>query len=149
MNQYQTALKMALKRDMILTIGFIIAFVVVGGLIIHLIKEKIFPKWTLCILTVGVILFVLGSIQTIDIYQDMREESYVVYQGNYEQRHEGYDDSYYPTVLLDGEKIKLKSHVTLTSNTGRYYGYVVYGKRSKIVVYIGEDLPTDLQGINE
>ena len=58
--------------------------------------------------------------------------------------------SYYQTTLLDGDKdINLLSHFTLTQNTGEYYGYVVYGSKSKIVVYIGEDLPTDLQGLSD
>ena len=149
MNPYQNALKTAFRHDFVTAIGFMIALVLVSTLVVYFIKKDVLPKWTFCIIVVGVVLFALGSMQSIHIYKDMKEESYVVYHGNYKQNHEGYDDSYYPTVLLDGEKIKLKSHVTLTSNTGRYYGYVVYGKRSKIVVYIGEDLPTDLQGINE
>lgn len=149
MNSYQNALKTAFRQDFVLTIGFIIALILVSTLVVYLIKNDVLPKWTFCIIVVGVILFALGSMQSIGIYKDMKEESYIVYHGNYKQNHEGYDDSYYPTVLLDGEKIRLKSHFTLTANTGEYYGYVVYGKRSKIVVYIGEKLPDDLRYLNE
>ena len=150
MNEYQNVLKQALHRDFLITIAFVIGIIVIGVLLLRLIKSDILPKWTLSILLIGLVLLAAGSVKTINIYIDMRNESYVVYHGNYYQRHQGYEDSYYQTTLLDGDKeINLLSHFTLTQNTGEYYGYVVYGKRSKIVVYIGEDLPTDLQGINE
>ena len=150
MNEYQNVLKQALQRDLLITIAFVIGIIIVGLLLLRLIKSDILPKWTLSILLVGFVLLAVGSIKTINIYSDMQNESYVVYHGNYYQRHQGYEDTYYQTTLLDGnEDVNLLSHFTLTQNTGEYYGYVVYGSKSKIVVYIGEDLPADLQGLNE
>ena len=150
MNEYQNVLKQALQRDLLIAIAFVVGIIIVGILLLRLIKSDILPKWTLSILLVGFALLAVGSIKTINIYSDMQNESYVVYHGNYYQRHQGYEDTYYQTTLLDGnEDVNLLSHFTLTQNTGEYYGYVVYGSKSKIVVYIGEDLPTDLQDINE
>ena len=150
MNEYQNVLKQAFHRDFFITIAFVIGIIIVGLLLLRLIKSDILPKWTLSILLVGLVLLAVGSIKTINIYNDMQNESYVVYYGNYYQRHQGYEDTYHQTTLLDGdEDIDLLSHFTLTQNTGEYYGYVVYGSKSKIVVYIGEDLPADLQGLIE
>ena len=150
MNEYQNVLKQALQRDLLIAIAFVVGIIIVGILLLRLIKSDILPKWTLSILLVGFALLAVGSIKTINIYSDMQNESYVVYHGNYYQRHQGYEDTYYQTTLLDGnEDVNLLSHFTLTQNTGEYYGYVVYGSKSKIVVYIGEDLPADLQGLNE
>ena len=150
MNEYQNVLKQAFHRDFLITIAFVIGIIIVGLLLLRLIKSDILPKWTLSILLVGLVLLAVGSIKTINIYNDMQNESYVVYYGNYYQRHQGYEDTYHQTTLLDGdEDIDLLSHFTLTQNTGEYYGYVVYGSKSKIVVYIGEDLPADLQGLIE
>ena len=150
MNEYQNVLKQALQRDLLIAIAFVVGIIIVGILLLRLIKSDILPKWTLSILLVGFALLAVGSIKTINIYSDMQNESYVVYHGNYYQRHQGYEDTYYQTTLLDGnEDVNLLSHFTLTHNTGEYYGYVVYGSKSKIVVYIGEDLPADLQGLNE
>ena len=150
MNEYQNVLKQALQRDLLIAIAFVVGIIIVGILLLRLIRSDILPKWTLSILLVGFALLAVGSIKTINIYSDMQNESYVVYHGNYYQRHQGYEDTYYQTTLLDGnEDVNLLSHFTLTQNTGEYYGYVVYGSKSKIVVYIGEDLPADLQGLNE
>ena len=150
MNEYQNVLKQALHRDLRITVAFVIVIIIIGFLLLRLIKSDTLPKWTLSILLVGIILLAVGSIKTINIYNDMQNESYIVYYGNYYQRHQGYEDTYYQTTLLDGEKdINLLSHLTLTQNTGEYYGYVVYGAKSKIVVYIGEELPGDLQSLIE
>jgi hypothetical protein len=149
MNEYQNTLKQALQRDIFIAIAFVIGIIIVGILLLRMIKSDILPKWTLVILVAGVVLLAVGSIKTINIYSDMRNESYVAYHGNYYQRHQGYEDTYYQTTLLDGEEINLLSHFTLTQNTGEYYGYVVYGSKSKIVVYIGENLPDDLSYLIE
>ena len=150
MNEYQNVLKQAFHRDFLITIAFVIGIIIVGLLLLRLIKSDILPKWTLSILLVGLVLLAVGSIKTINIYNDMQNESYVVYYGNYYQRHQGYEDTYHQTTLLDGdEDIDLLRHFTLPQSTGEYYGIVVYGSKSKIVVYIGEDLTADLQGFIE
>lgn len=150
MNEYQNVLKHALKRDIITTFLFVAGIFVVAFLLFRLIKLNVFSKWTLLVLLVGVVLLVVGLIKPINTYSDMQNESYIVYHGNYYQRHQGYKDTYYQTTLLDGDKkINLLSHFTLTQNTGEYYGYVVYGSKSKIVVFVGECLPNELQYLNK
>lgn len=150
MDPYQNVLKRALQHDLLITIAFIIVIIVVVILLSRLIKKEILPKWTLLFSAVGVVLLIVGSIKTCNIYSDMVHQNYVIYEGNYSQRRQGYRDSYYQTTLLDGEQeTDLLSHFTLTQNTGEYYGYVVYGAKSKIVVYVGETLPEDLIQANK
>lgn len=104
-------------------------------------KEKVVPMWAISIILVVFIVISCGTnYEIVNIYLDRKNESYITYYGNYRQINEGYDSAFQTTTLLDGKKKTLSSHYSITNN-GDYVGYVVYGKRSEIVVYVGETEP--------
>lgn len=121
---------------------FTFLLMVVGVIILFwLKKEKILPKWAISIILVVFIVISCGiTYEIINIYLDRENCSYITYYGNYRQINEGYDSSFQTTILLDGKKKTLSSHYSITNN-GDYVGYVVYGKRSDIVVYVGDTEP--------
>ena len=66
-------------------------------------------------------------------FLDIKNEDYITYHGEYIER--GYSSNILKTVVVydeQGKEIKLLR--TGPSENGTYYGTVVYGKRSEIVV---------------
>ena len=123
-----------LVRDIIYTV------MIMGGLgalffLVRLyVRGSNWPKWSYLVwAAVAVSVSALMWKGVLDIALDIRQESFVTYQGNYVERGGGYRDL--KTVVVydeNGNEIKLLR--AGQSKTGEYTGTVVYGKRSKIVV---------------
>lgn len=142
MDIYKKELIIALQESLRIGVVSLGLFLVIFILVRKFVKDKVFPKWVFWVyLIIGIAIIGFGSIKDFNILHDLKKETYVTYYGRYEQRVEGYKDSYYATTLLNGEEVKLLCHFTIASN-GEHVGYVVYGEKSKIVVYVGEELPT-------
>lgn len=141
MEIYKKALLIAFQESIRIGLVSVGLFVAILVLIRKFIKDKALPKWLLWIYTiVGIVIIGVGSVKDFYILHDINEKAYITYYGKYKQRVEGYNDSYYATTLMDGDNVNLLCHFTIATN-GEHTGYVVYGERSKIVVYIGEELP--------
>lgn len=141
MEIYQKALLLALRINFIYklqTVGLLVVFLIV---IRRFVKNKLFPKWAFVVCLIGgMVILGLGSIQDYKLLHDFNNDAYITYYGKYKQWVEGYDEIYRPTLLMDGDEIRLKCHYKHAQG-GEHTGYVVYGEKSKIVVYIGESLP--------
>jgi len=111
---------------MLIAIFFLIRFAV---------KNSIFPKWSYLIwaMIVVIVAILLGH-GLINIHLDIKEEAYVTYRGVYEERGGGARELKTIAFFDDnGKEIKL-FHNNL-SETGLYDGTIVYGKRSKVIVW--------------
>lgn len=98
------------------------------------VKIPKWPKWIYAIWAVGTIFIAVFTIKGVmDLHYDIKEESFVVYQGEFINR--GGSQRGLKTIVIyddSGREIKLFSG-TVGLDTGSYTGKVVYGQRSKIV----------------
>ena len=102
------------------------------------------PKWLFVIWAAATIIIAYFTIKgTVDLHCDIKEESFISYQGDFINR--GGDLRELKTIVIydeSGKEIKLHSgNIGLYS--GNYTGRVVYGRRSKIVVQIIPDSDFD------
>lgn len=142
MEIYRKALLVALRESLLIGLVSVGLFLVILFVVKKFIRDRIFPKWVFWIyLAVGVAILGVGSVKDFNLLYDLNKDAYVVYYGEYRQRVEGYQDSYYATTLSENGNMKLLCHFTMASD-GVHNGYVVYGEKSKIVVYLGAELPS-------
>lgn len=126
-------------------IGYCVVALLVGAfillaIIIWLRHHEGIPKWIWIIFSIFILLICLLEIYSVSkMVYEYKSDSYIIYYGNYKQIREGYDH-FQTTILLDGKQIGLHTPFGMSSN-GEYYGYVVYSKYSKYVVYVGDTLP--------
>ena len=87
------------------------------------------PKWLFVIWAAATIIIAYFTIKgTVDVHCDIKEESYISYQGEFINR--------------SGKEIKLHTGTT-GLDRGNYTGRVVYGRRSRVVVQIIPDSDFD------
>lgn len=98
------------------------------------------PKWTFAIWAVCTILIACFTIKgVVDLHCDIKEESFVSYQGDFMNR--GGSQRDLKTIVIyddSGREMRLLSG-NIGLDTGNYTGIVVYGRRLKIVVQITPD----------
>lgn len=129
-----TIIHQVLVRNSVITILVLVAIVAVFFLIRWTVKNEIFPKWSYAVyFSVSIVAIVVMCVGLSRIYLDIKNEDYVVYHGEYIER--GGGQSELKTVVVRnelGREIRLLR--TGPSEIGTYYGTVVYGKRSNIIV---------------
>lgn len=102
------------------------------------------PKWLFVIWAAATIIIAYFTIKgTVDVHCDIKEESFISYQGDFIDLSGGQKEL--TTIVIydeSGKKIKL-----ITGNSGlysgNYTGRVVYGRRSRVVVQIIPDSDFD------
>lgn len=65
-------------------------------------------------------------------FLDIKNEDYITYYGEYIER--GYSNTLKTVVIYDNQGKEIKLLRSGPSENGTYYGTVIYGKRSEIVV---------------
>ena len=140
---YREAMRDYFRKEITAWSFVFLIFGLLFWLIIHFARRKLLSRWTYLILLLAVpILFFAGK-DVGEISADLRNESYVVYNGAYRQWSTGGRRTNYYTALQDGDgEITLHSPSKLTQN-GTFFGYVVYGEHTKYVVYVGKSFPKD------
>ena len=140
---YREAMRDYFRKEITAWSFVFLIFGLLFWLIIHFARRKLLSRWTYLILLLAVpILFFAGK-DVGEISADLRNGSYVVYNGAYRQWSTGVRHTNYYTALQDGDgEITLHSPSKLTQN-GTFFGYVVYGEHTKYVVYVGKSLPKD------
>ena len=102
------------------------------------------PKWLFVIWAAATIIIAYFTIKgTVDLHCDIKEESFISYQGDFINR--GGDLRELKTIVIydeSGKEIKLHTGTT-GLYSGNYTGRVVYGRRSRIVVQIIPDSDFD------
>ena len=102
------------------------------------------PKWLFVIWAAATIIIAYFTIKsTVDLHCDIKEESYISYQGEFINR--GGDLRELKTsVIYDESGKEIKLHTGTTGlDIGNYTGRVVYGRRSRVVVQIIPDSDFD------
>ena len=103
-------------------------------LILWAVKKGFFPKWTWII---GIIVFTVVSsiiiVGLVKIKSDINNEDYITYQGYYEERG-GSQRGLKTVVIFDDNGDEIKLFRNGMDITGKYYGQVVYGRRSEVIV---------------
>ena len=140
MEKYQEIMKGHYVREFSGTVFIVFLSVVVFAFILIAIKKWDLPKWTLLFLSIILLIDVYCTIRVKSIKDDMRNQSYVTYYGEYSQVCKGLEERQSTTIYIDGKEKHLVSSYEMTSN-GTFYGYVVYSERSGYVVYVGEMHP--------
>ena len=127
-------IEQVLVRNAVISAIIIIVLIGVLFLIRFAVKNSVWPKWSYLIwLIITLISVVVLGVGLLNIYLDIKEESYITYHGVYVERGGGQKDL--KTVVVydeNGNEIRLLR--TGASASGEYEGVVVYGERSKIIV---------------
>lgn len=143
MEAYREILQKHFNREMFSTIFLMVLFLAAFIFVVFAIKKWNAPKWVILLLLI-VVPFVIYSIADLSaIKNDMDNSAYLIYHGQYLQIQKGMEERQ-ATIIKDenGKQIRLTSPLKITES-GEHYGYVVYSKKSKYVVFVGENLPDE------
>ncbi len=122
--------------DVAMLITFSVITVFLALFIFRFVKEKGNPKWAHLIWIVCAVICVFQVKNVSDVVLDIKNESYIVYQGEFTQDNGGYSTRFRTqTTRLMPEDIRLKSRSSLI-DSGDYVGTVVYTERSEIALEI-------------
>ncbi len=102
------------------------------------------PKWLFVIWAAATIIIAYFTIKgTVDLHCDIKEESFISYQGEFINRGGGQKELK-TIVIYDESGKEIKLHTGTTGlDRGNYTGRVVYGRRSRVVVQIIPDSDFD------
>lgn len=121
-------------RNFIITTIVVCALAGIFILVRYAVENGVWPNWSYLIWSgVTLVIVVALGVGLANIYLDIKEESYITYNGIYIERGGGQREL--KTVVIfdsDGKEIRLLRNGA--SETGEYVGVVVYGRRSKIIV---------------
>ena len=141
MEKYQEIMKGHYVRELSGTIFIVFLSVAAFVFVLIAIKKWDIPKWTLLFFLVILPIDVYSAIGVKSIKDDMQNQSYITYYGEYYQICKGLEERQSTTIYVDEKEKHLVSSREMTTN-GTFYGYVVYSERSGYVVYVGE-MPPD------
>lgn len=140
MEKYQEIMQGHYVRELSGTIFIVLLSVVAFVFVLIAIKKWDIPKWTLLLFLVVLPIDIYCAIGVKSIKDDMQNQSYITYHGEYYQICKGLEERQSTTIYVDGKEKHLVSSYEMTTN-GTFYGYVVYSERSGYVVYVGEMPP--------
>ena len=109
-------------------------------------KKKLKPLWEYweyILWTAFVVLLVFQARDIVNVFLDIKNESYTVYNGEFVQINDNHRFTQYQntcTTRLEPEDIRLRSTGYLIDD-GTYVGTVIYTERSEIVVEIKDVVP--------
>lgn len=136
--QYTHIMTSVITTYVFLTIGLLIGIAVVFCMLHEAIKNK--DKDGKIAYTGVIILVLVGLglclVHTVKLSMDKNNESYITYSGEYEVLSQsGHRSSAVQIDLIEeGRTITLEEGTSNTICVGTYYGYIVYSKRSKVLV---------------
>lgn len=140
MEKYQEIMKGHYVRELSGTIFIAFLSVVTLVFILIAIKKWEIPKWFLLLWVIILLIDICSAIKVKSMKDDMQNQSYITYHGEYYQICKGLEEHQTTTIYIDGKEKHLFSSHEMTNN-GTFYGYVVYSERSGYVVYVGEIHP--------
>ncbi len=136
--QYTHIITSEITTYVFLTIGLLIGIAVVFCMLHEAIKNK--DKDGKIAYTGVIILGLVGLafclVNTVKLSMDKNNESYITYWGDYEVLSQSSHRSSAVQIDLieEGRTITLKEGTSNTICEGTYYGYIVYSRRSKVLV---------------
>ena len=118
----------------------IISFIIITSMIIGLL---IFIRWSLkedvrfkrifaTSVAISILVITIMVHNLSQTFFDIKNEDYITYYGEYIER--GYSNTLKTVVVYDNQGKEIKLLRSGPSENGTYYGTVIYGKRSEIVV---------------
>ncbi len=140
MIEYQEMISKIWQHLCIMTMPLVVACIVLLGLIIYGIKEKLISRIMIIgLIVIIVVILLFLSARLIGFYLDTHNDSYVVYVGDFEYVFRTNADGNQVN-LLDDKNTKLRS-MYLDLDGGKVYsGRVIYTQRTHWVIHL-EELP--------
>lgn len=138
--EYQDMISKIFQHLCLRTVPLAIGIIVLIGIVIYGIKEKLASKIMFFALIILIIILVVYiSYSFISFHLDIHNNSYLVYDGDFEYifRTSSYGNQ---VNLLDDPMIKLRSKYFDLEAGKIYTGRVVYTQRTRWVVHIEENI---------
>ena len=136
--QYTQIMTSMITTYVFLTIGLLIGIAVIFCMLHEAIKDKDRDGKIAHtgVIILGLVVLAFCLVHIVKLSMDKNNESYITYWGDYEVLSQsGHRSSAVQIDLIEeGRTITLEEGTSNTICVGTYYGYIVYSKRSKVLV---------------